>query len=121
MYETDISEAELKLSGYVRLSSEDLRYVAIYNSMRRDRFENIKILHFHDKTNLNYYDYDLNGRTLIFHLHEAFRRHYIPSQEISHDEAMVEYFGKISCKHPIRDKTIGIRYKAWCQCTKQGI
>lgn len=36
--------------------------------------------------------------------------HFIPTQNISHDEAMTEYFGKQGCKQ-------AVRYKVWCQNT----
>ena len=68
-HESNISKAELKtflsiliISGYVPLSSikhfwknsDDLRNVAVYNSMRRNKFEYIKkILHFQDNQRLN--------------------------------------------------------------------
>ena len=46
--------------------------------------------------------------------------HFVPTQNTSHDEAMVEYFGKHSCKQAIRNKPIRFGYKLWCQNTSSG-
>ena len=115
MAELEVFLIILIISGYLPLlsikhfskNSEDLRNVAVYNSIRRNRFKYIeKILHFHGNTNLNYDDKYSKLRPLISHLQEAFMRHFIPSQEISHAEAMVEYLGKHSRIRAIRDKPI---------------
>lgn len=47
-------------------------------------------------------------------------KHFISSQKISHDEAMVKYFGKNSCKQSIRNKSIRFDYKIWCQNIPSG-
>ena len=46
--------------------------------------------------------------------------YYVPEQNISHDEAMVEYFGKHSYKQASRNKPIRFGYKIWCQNTTEG-
>ena len=46
--------------------------------------------------------------------------HFVPSQHISHDKAMIEYFGKHSCKQAIRNKPIHFGYKVWCQNIPSG-
>ena len=43
--------------------------------------------------------------------------HFVPSQHISHDEAMVEYFGKHSCKLAIRNKQIRFAIKCGAKIT----
>ena len=102
-------------------SSPDLRNDAIYNSMRRNRFEYImKCLHFKNNAHLDPEDKYSKLRPLIAHLQKKFMLHFIPSQNISHDEAMIEYFGKHSCKQAIRMKPIRFGYKVWCQNTKPG-
>lgn len=89
--------------------------------MVMDRFDSIKkCLHFNATT-----DQDKNYRytklrPLITHLQEKFMEHFIPSQCISHDEAMVKYFGKHECKQSICNKPIRFGYKIWCQNTTSG-
>ncbi|KAF2357186.1 PiggyBac transposable element-derived protein, partial [Trinorchestia longiramus] len=43
--------------------------------------------------------------------------HFVPTKNVSHDEAMVEYFGKHGCKQAIRNKPIRFECKVWCQNT----
>ena len=54
------------------------------------------------------------------HLQEKILEHFVPTQYLSHDEAMVEYFGRHSCKQAIRNKPIRFGYKVWCQNTPSG-
>ena len=42
-------------------------------------------------------------------------KHFIPSQTISYDEAMIKCFGRRSCPQAIRNELIWFGYKVWCQ------
>lgn len=121
--------AILIVSGYNSLPSKsmywshdpDLHNKAIGDAMRRDRFDSIKkCLHFNATTHQDKNDKYTKLRPLITHLQEKFMKHFIPSQCISHDEAMVKYFGKHGCKQSIRNKPIRFGYKIWCQNTTSG-
>lgn len=121
--------AILIVTGYNPLPSkalhwsrnESFRNEAIYKAMRRDRFDTImKCLHFHPNTELDKGDKYSKIRPLIKHLQKKFMEHFIPSENISHDEAMIAYFGKHSCKQSIRIKPTRFGYKCWCQCIPEG-
>ena len=102
-------------------SSPDLRNEDVCNAMRRDRFDRImRCLHFNDNTKLDVEDKYTKLRPLIQHLQKRAMDHFIPTQAISHDEAMVKYFGKHGCKQSIRNKPIRFGYKIWCQNTVSG-
>ena len=102
-------------------TGEDFRNNAIYNAMQQDRFDDImKYLHFHPNYNLDKDDKYCKLHPLVAHLQQKFMSHFVPSSYISHDEAMVEYFGKHSCKQAIRNKPICFGYKLWCQNTPLG-
>lgn len=74
-------------------SGEDLRNHAVHEAMRIDRFDNImRALHFRSNLNLEKSDKFCKLRPLISHLQKKCMEHYTPSEAISHDEAMVEYF-----------------------------
>ena len=89
--------------------------------MRRDRFDDImKYLHFHPNYNLDKYDKYCKLRPLVAHLQQKFISHFVSSSYISHDEAIVEYFGKHLCKQAIKNKPIRFGYKVWCQNTPLG-
>ena len=77
-------------------TGEDFRYNAIRNAMRRDRFDDImKYLHFQRNYNLDKDDKYCELRPLVAYLQQKFISHFVLLSYISHDEAMVEYFGKI--------------------------
>ena len=102
-------------------NGDDLRNTAVYMAMRRNRFDHImRILHFKDNTQLNVDDKYTKLRPLISYLQKKFMLHYVPTRNIAHDEAMVEYFGKHSCKQAIRNKPIRFGYKVWCQNNPSG-
>lgn len=102
-------------------SGDDVRNKAVYDAMRRDRFDAImRCLHFLPNTELDKTDKYSKIRPLITHLQKKFMLHFIPTQNMSHDEAMIEYFGKHGCKQAIRNKPIRFGYKAWCQNTYYG-
>ena len=93
------------VSGYVPLQSkayfwnseDDLRNNSVYMAMRRNRFDHIlTMLHFKDNFQINLDDKYSKLRPFISSLQKKFMLHFVPSQHISHDEAMVEYFGKHS-------------------------
>ena len=46
--------------------------------------------------------------------------HFILVKDISHNGAMVEHFGKHSCKQSIPNKLVRFGYKLWCQNTTAG-
>ena len=94
---------------------------AISKAIRRDRFKKImRYLHFNASDSHNKSDKFVKLRPLISHLQNRFMDNFVPQQNISHDEAMVEYFGRHSCKQAIRNKPIRFGYKIWCQNTIQG-
>lgn len=102
-------------------SSPDMRNKAVCDAMRRDRFDVImKCLHFLPNNELDKTDKYSKLRPLITSLQKKFMLHFIPTQNISHDEAMIEYFGKHGCKQAIRNKPIRFGYKVWCQNTDYG-
>ena len=129
----NVSKEEIKVflgilivSGYNTLGSKrvywstgnDLRNHAICEAMRHDRFELImKCLHFKDNDDLDKNNKYSKLRPFLDHIQEKFMQNFVPSQKISHDEAMIEYFGRHSCKHAIRNKPIRFGYKVWCQNT----
>ena len=120
--------AVLILSGYNPLprthmywsKSADVFNEAVSNAMRRDRFDIIKkCLHF-NTSDINTSDKYTKLWPLIHHLQKKFMLHFVPTNTISHDEAMVEYFGKHGCKQVIRNKPVRFGYKVWCQNTPRG-
>ena len=63
--------------------------------MRQDRFEVIiKCLHFNDNDILDKYDKYSKIWPFLDYLQGKFSEHFVPPQKISHDEAMIEYFGR---------------------------
>jgi len=95
---------------------KDLRNQAVYEAMHRDRFDTImKSLHLHPNTDLDKDDKYNKLRPLIAHLQRKFMEHFVASQNICRDEAMIEYFGKHGCKQAIRNKPVRFGYKVWCQ------
>lgn len=100
---------------------EDVRNNAIYNSMRRNRFEKImQCLHLNDNTKLDPRDKFSKVRKMASLLKNRFMYHFQPVQKISHDESIIEYFGKHSCKQCIRNKPIRFGYKVWCLSSTDG-
>ena len=66
-----------------------------YRSMRRNCFDQItRSLHFNDNAALDYTNKYSKLQSLIHYLQKEFMVHFVLTQNISHDEAMVEYFGK---------------------------
>ena len=101
--------------------TEDVYNEAISNAMRRDRFDKImQSLHFNANVIIDKQDKYAKLRPLLQHLQKKFMLHYVPSQSISHVEAMIEYFGNHSCKQAIGNKPIRLGYKVWCQNSTEG-
>ncbi|XP_068247878.1 piggyBac transposable element-derived protein 2-like [Palaemon carinicauda] len=89
------------------------RNEAIYQAMRR-RFEKImQFINFSDNPKLDTTDKYAKVRPLVRHLTMKFIEHFQPVKSLSHDEAMVEYYGKHGCKQCIRMKPIRFGYKVW--------
>lgn len=121
--------AILIISGYNKLPSKrnywshgnDFRNSAIYNVMRRNKFDEImSYLHFNSNENFDSDDKYWKLRPLIEHLQKKIMDHFVPSQNVCHDESMIQYFGKHGCKQAIRNKPIRFGYKVWSQCSKSG-
>ena len=93
-------------------TGDNLRNKAIYGAMRRNRFEVImKCLHFKDNDTLDQNDKYSKIQPLLDYLQSKFLEHFVPSQKISHNKAMIEYFGKHGCKQAIRNKPVSFGYK----------
>ncbi|MCL4143795.1 UNVERIFIED_CONTAM: hypothetical protein GTU68_064841, partial [Idotea baltica] len=121
--------AILIISGYNKLpgkryywdQEDDMRNESIYNALRRNRFETImQFLHMADNTSLNADDKYAKIRPFSELLRKNFMEHFCPSQQLSHDETMIEYFGKHGCKQCIRNKPIRFGYKVWCLNNRNG-
>jgi len=129
--ELDIFFAILLLSGYCTVTdyelywstSEDCGNRMVKAAMPRDRFRKVKrSLHFGsepDKEGATPDKYK-KVRMLIKHMQEKFGEHFQPEQELSHDEAMIKYFGKHGLKQAIRNKPIRFGFKAWVLTTVSG-
>ncbi|QQP53911.1 Uncharacterized protein FKW44_006554 [Caligus rogercresseyi] len=131
-----VSKEEMKVflailicSGYNPLPSkrhywangDDLKNHAIYNSMRRNTFEDImRYIHFISNDHIDPKDKYWKVRPLVKHLQKKFMDNFVPTRAISHDESMIQYFGKHGCKQAIRNKPIPFGYKVWSQCSKSG-
>ena len=118
----------LIVSGIVPLSSRRMfwrnssvtRNEAVYQAMRKRRFEKImQFIHFSDNSSLDTTDKYAKVRPLVRHLTKKLE-HFQPVKSLSHDEAMIEYYGKHGCKQCIRMKPIRFGYKVWCLNTDDG-
>ena len=97
------------------------RNYAVYHAIRRNRFEKImQFLHFADNSQLDKSDKFAKVRPLARSLMKKFGQHFEPQKHLSHDEAMIEYFGRHGCKQFIRGKPIRFGYKVWCLNTDDG-
>ena len=79
----------------------------------------MKCLHFNAST-LDTADKYTKLQSLVQHVQTKFMLHFVPTKNISHNEAMVEYFSKYGCKQVIRNKPVRFGYKVWCQNTNFG-
>lgn len=53
-------------------------------------------------------------------LKKRFLDHFLQTKNLSHDETMVEYYGKHGYKQCIRNKPIRFGYKVWCLNSDHG-
>lgn len=112
----------IKSRRHMWSSSDDLKNVAVHSAIRRNRFEQImRYIHFAD----NAKDQDMTDkywklRPLIKKMKVNCLKHFVPSQNLSFDESMIEYFGRHSCKQSIRMKPIRFGYKVWSLTNTKG-
>lgn len=121
--------AVLYVSGYVPVprrrmfweARDDTRNVLVYNSIRRNRFEEIfKLLHAADNNNLAQNDKMAKLRPLIEIMNQNFVKYTPFSACMSIDESMIPYFGRNGCKQFIREIPIHFGYKAGVLATSSG-
>jgi hypothetical protein len=129
--EINVFFAILLLSGYNPVTdydlywsnSEDCANRMVKAAMARDRFRIIKkCIHFgslEDKEG-EIPDRFKKVRLLVKHMQKRFCEMFVPEQNLSHDEAMIKYFGKSGLKQAIRNKPIRFGFKAWVLCTVSG-
>lgn len=131
-----VSPAEMKcfiailiLSGYNDLPSKrmyweqslDTRNELVYNSMRRNRFEQIlRFLHLTSNDNMDPGDKLWKIRPFVDKIKGKCRRYFVAEKDLAFDESMVKYYGKHSCKQFLRAKPIRFGYKVWCLNTIMG-
>jgi Transposase IS4 len=129
--EIEVFFAILLLSGFCSVTNlhlywsnaDDTENKLVKDAVARDRFKLIKkSLHFGSKP-------DKEGETpdrckkvrfLIKHMQDRFAAIFVPEQNLSHDEAMIKYFGKHGLKQAIRNKPIRFGFKAWVLSTVSG-
>lgn len=121
--------AILFVSGYNDLpskrhywsSGEDLKNLAVSDSMRRGRFMQIcRFLHFTNNTKPSQQDKAWKLRPIMKMLKDRCIRNFQPEENLAYDESMIKYFGKHGCKQFIRAKPIRFGFKVWCINTKAG-
>ncbi|KAL5234398.1 hypothetical protein ACI65C_001808 [Semiaphis heraclei] len=119
----------LYLSGYNDLPSkrhywdndDDMKNIAVSQSMRRDRFLQIcRFFHCTNNTEINQDDKGWKIRPFIEMMKKRCVNNFVPEQHLAYDESMVKYFGRHSCKQFIRGKPIRFVYKIWCLNSKDG-
>lgn len=119
----------LILSGYNHLPSQrhfwdsgnDMRNNLVCRAMRRDRFLQIKrFLHCEDNAKFDANNKMWKLQPLVNRLKKKFVEYFVPEENLSYDEAMIEYFGKHGCKQFIKGKPVRFGYKVWCLTTPSG-
>jgi len=129
--EINIYFAILLLSGYNPITdydlywsnAEDCENKLVKGAISRNRFRLVKkSIHFGSKPDKEGETPDKykKVRMIIKHMQEKFAEKFIPEQELSHDEAMIKYFGKHGLKQAIRNKPIRFGFKAWVLTTVSG-
>jgi hypothetical protein len=78
------------------------------------------LLHFSKNEYVFFHFRFKKARLLIKHLQAKFSECFVPEQELSHDEAMIKYFGKNGLKQSIRNKPIRFGFKVWVLATVSG-
>ena len=87
----------------------------VKRAMRKNRFESyMQFLHFQDNTKLDHTDRYTKLRPLADYLQNKFLDNFVPLQDLSHDEALIEYFGRNSLKQHIVQKPIRFGYEVFC-------
>jgi len=93
----------------------------VANAMRRNRFELImRFLLCADNTNVIATDKMWKLRPIIDKVKNNCLANFVPEQNLSYDESMIEYFGKHGCKQHIKGKPIRFGFKVWCVNTVSG-
>ncbi len=124
----------LLLSGYNHVTdykmywsnSLDTENLMVKKAISRDRFLLIKrCFHLGVPVNRQPADGDTPDRykkvrVLVDHLQAKFGELYVPEQCLSHDEAMIKYFGKCGLKQSMRNKPIRFGFKVWVLATVSG-
>ena len=83
--------------------------------MSQNCFEKIlQMLHCADISNLDKSNKYTKICPLIQLIVDRFEHHFQPEPSLSHDKAMIEYFGQHKCKQDIRGEPIPLDYKMWC-------
>ena len=83
--------------------------------MKKNKFDKImQYLHFAGSTTLNSSDKYAKLCSSTDLLLKRFILHFEPEYSLSHDEALIQYFGEHGCKQSIRNKPIRFGYKVWC-------
>jgi hypothetical protein len=129
--EINIFFAILLLNGYHPITdydlywsnSEDCENKMVKAAMSRNRFRVLKkCIHFGSLEDQEGETPDRykKVRMLIKHLQKKFSEFFVPEQNLSHDEAMIKYFGRSGLKQAIRNKPIRFGFKAWVLCTVSG-
>jgi hypothetical protein len=109
----------LLLSGYNLVTdyemywsiSEDCENRLVKSAMSRDRFRTIKrCFHLGSKEDRDgeVPDRYKKVRFLISHIQQQFASLFVHEQNLSHDKAMIKYFGKSGLKQAIRNKPSGL-------------
>ncbi|KAG5862860.1 hypothetical protein JTB14_022944 [Gonioctena quinquepunctata] len=94
----------------------------VKNSMRRNRFEQIKqFFHLTDNNQIDKNDKAWKVRLLMKKLKGTFNQHYVPDENINYDESMVEYSGRHNCKQFITGKPIRFGFKRGHSIPKEDI
>lgn len=89
--------------------------------MRRNKFEQImQFLHCADNNFVDEKDKMWKLRPIIDVLKRNIKNHFVPVENLSYDESMVEYFGKHGCKQFIRGKPVRFGFKIWSLNTPSG-
>jgi len=121
--------AILFVSGYNDLPSkrhywdngDDMKNIAVSQSMRRDRFLQIcRFFHCTNNTEINLNDKGWKIRPFIEMMKKRCVENFVPEEHLAYEESMVKYFGRHSCKQFIRGKPIRFGYKLWCLNSKDG-
>lgn len=93
---------------------EDASNSLVKQSISRNRFEEIlSFLHFTDNLRLDQTDTMAKLCPIFDHMKKKFMAACLPTQEMSFDESMVQYFGCHGCKQFIRGKPIRFGFKVW--------